>query len=217
MEQDNLFNQSYGTISQWQEVNNNGTWSWKFQSLGFSGNFGPNVNGTVKSLIAPADPSGTDVPGANSYLANSNALQSWGKQTFLKISDGTSNTIFYSEGYYNCQGGATWAYGPKSRLGAWNTDPAGSTWTNGQYQQTGEPAFSPYQYNWSTSPLKYQTFQIKPLLTKCDPNVPQALYSGGLLVGLGDGSVRMVSSSISPSTWNAALTPSSGDQLGNDW
>jgi hypothetical protein len=36
-------------------------------------------------------------------------------------------------------------------------------------------------------------------------------------VALGDGSVRVVSPSISQSTWAAALLPRDGRPLGNDW
>ena len=36
-------------------------------------------------------------------------------------------------------------------------------------------------------------------------------------VALGDGSVRSLRASISPATWAAALTPSGGETLANDW
>ena len=39
----------------------------------------------------------------------------------------------------------------------------------------------------------------------------------GILVGLGDGSGRLVSASVSPDTWAAALTPDGGEVLGSDW
>jgi hypothetical protein len=34
---------------------------------------------------------------------------------------------------------------------------------------------------------------------------------------MGDGSVRIVSPSVSLATWQAAGTPQSGDTLGSDW
>ena len=36
-------------------------------------------------------------------------------------------------------------------------------------------------------------------------------------VGMGDGSVRGVTASVSLPTWCAVLTPASGDLVGNDW
>jgi hypothetical protein len=38
-----------------------------------------------------------------------------------------------------------------------------------------------------------------------------------VLVGMGDGSVRTVSTAVSHKTWKAAMTPAAGDILGNDW
>jgi hypothetical protein len=38
-----------------------------------------------------------------------------------------------------------------------------------------------------------------------------------ILVGIGDGSVRIVSTGLSHDTWKAALTPAGGEVLGDDW
>jgi hypothetical protein len=45
----------------------------------------------------------------------------------------------------------------------------------------------------------------------------QGPSSGGILVGLGDGSVRMVSTAISQATWIKAVNPQDGQTLGSDW
>jgi hypothetical protein len=42
-------------------------------------------------------------------------------------------------------------------------------------------------------------------------------YQSGVIVGLGDGSVRSVSNAISEATWKAAFTPAGEDLLGADW
>jgi len=42
-------------------------------------------------------------------------------------------------------------------------------------------------------------------------------HTGGINVGLGDGSVRMVSQGISVTTWFNATTPAGGEVLGSDW
>ncbi len=65
-------------------------------------------------------------------------------------------------------------------------------------------------------------FQVQPTAaTKqsgaCDRGVASSFHSGGVNVGLGDGSVRFVAASISPATWWAALTPAGGEVNGNDW
>jgi hypothetical protein len=45
----------------------------------------------------------------------------------------------------------------------------------------------------------------------------QSPYAGGLMVGMGDGSVRMVSSGVSQYSWNLALNPSDGLTLDSSW
>ena len=43
------------------------------------------------------------------------------------------------------------------------------------------------------------------------------LYAGGIMVGLGDGSVRLVNSGVGNPTWAYALYPNDGQPLGSDW
>jgi hypothetical protein len=50
-----------------------------------------------------------------------------------------------------------------------------------------------------------------------DGNKGNSPHTGGIQVGLGDGSVRMVSPGVSTATWWFALTPNAGDILGSDW
>ncbi|MCS7020859.1 MAG: DUF1559 domain-containing protein [Gemmataceae bacterium] len=61
------------------------------------------------------------------------------------------------------------------------------------------------------------TFQAKPPVDQADYRIPQSPYSHGLLVGMADGSVRMVSPNVSPRTFWAAVSPNGGDLLGPDW
>ena len=61
------------------------------------------------------------------------------------------------------------------------------------------------------------TFQLRPKIEEADPRIPQSPYTHGLLAGLADGSVRMISPQISPQTFWAAVTPNGGEVLGPDW
>ena len=45
----------------------------------------------------------------------------------------------------------------------------------------------------------------------------QALHTSGAMVGLMDGSVRLVSNGITQPTWQAAILPTDGIPLGSDW
>jgi Protein of unknown function (DUF1559) len=126
------------------------------------------------------------------------------------ITDGTSNTIFYAEKTTVCvnqnyfdtaiQGDpnyySIWAYG-RTAWKEWN------------------PVFA-YQLTGAAS-----KFQVAPITSgpnaNCDPRLASAPRSSGILVGLGDGSVRFVSAGISPTTWWSACTPDQGEVLGSDW
>ncbi len=54
-------------------------------------------------------------------------------------------------------------------------------------------------------------------MADCDPNLLQSPFSGGMMVGLGDGSVRMVSTGVSQLSWNLALNPADGQVFDGSW
>jgi prepilin-type N-terminal cleavage/methylation domain-containing protein len=116
--------------------------------------------------------------------------------------DGTSNTIVFAEKYATC--------GPSSSSVAefyWGE-------TGGACNREGNPGGNgsvPGFYTLATP-------QPKPIYNNgCNPCQLQAPYAGGILVGLGDGSVRMVSTGISANTWSYAVQPADGQVLGSDW
>lgn len=122
------------------------------------------------------------------YPANYLVFQQGGSRFPATITDGTSNTIFFAERYQMCNG----------QPHAWGYD--------GLYYWT--PMFEYYSL---------EPFQVLPPPNECDPERPQGLEKGGINVGLGDGSVRFVSSQISAQTWYFACTPNGGEVLGADW
>jgi prepilin-type N-terminal cleavage/methylation domain-containing protein len=66
-------------------------------------------------------------------------------------------------------------------------------------------------------PTTTSSFQIKPTQNAAVDGLPQGMSSGGLLVGLGDGSVRLVNPGVSALTWYYACNPADGMVLGPDW
>ena len=87
------------------------------------------------------------------------------------------------------------------------------------YARTAWPEWNPVFGYQITGPAS--KFQVSPTFkgatATCDPRYASAPRSAGILVGLGDGSVRMLASGVSPDTWWRACTPDGGEVLGNDW
>jgi len=192
---------------------------------------------SVKIAICPSDatapsdgivPSGGLVPGMGviSYAANVRVLLPIPKTLTVAMPNGTSNTIVYVERYTSCHRApftnrpyqTYWAYvqpmpSDEMACAGFNWPSAhelvGTQW-NGSYNG-GVPG---------TNTLHGTlTFQVRPALADCINLVPQTAHTGGMQVGLGDGSVRTVSGGISLTTWRIASNdpPLSGQLLGSDW
>jgi hypothetical protein len=190
----------------------------------------------VKTYIAPGDPS---LPannktwgdrGASSYRANWHALRGgWDEDWQVggvhrlprNFPDGTSNTIFFAEAYSVC-GRSSATTGTNYVELIWGEDGqnAGPMAQNYNQNVFFVPAFwNPVVVSdrRNSSGLGTPLPQMAPLKNNCDPKRVQALSAGGIQVGLGDGSVRGVSASISQLTWGQAVEPADGGVLGNDW
>jgi prepilin-type N-terminal cleavage/methylation domain-containing protein len=61
-------------------------------------------------------------------------------------------------------------------------------------------------------------FQVAPRGTVyCNPAIPQTPHTGGMIVGMGDASARVVAGNISPVTFWSNVTPSGNEIQGSDW
>jgi prepilin-type N-terminal cleavage/methylation domain-containing protein len=188
----------------------------------------------VKSYVSPGDPSAPannmvlagiwgSNRGATSYAANFYVFGNTdgGSANIPRtFQDGTSNTIVFVERYAICNlsGGGINGH-------AWCNDsyPAGPPAANNQ-NTVATSNTSPAYWDdnvaaWTNPPNNppLQLPQPQPSVSVCDPRRTQALYAGGMMVGLGDGSVRLVNSGVSQLTWNEALFPADGQPLGSDW
>lgn len=124
------------------------------------------------------------------------------------IIDGTSNTIFFAEKTTVCV--RPNLSNPSSQRNYYNI------WSYGRgYGNLYDPTFA------SLIRGPGSKFLSAPIISgpnaNCDPRLASAPRSAGILVGLGDGSVRLLSSSISPDVWWHACTPNGGELLGEDW
>jgi prepilin-type N-terminal cleavage/methylation domain-containing protein len=203
-------------------------------------NTGPATNTVVKSYVSPGDPSAPatnlvnanwGARGATSYATNwyvfggdggqDNNNDITGNASIPKtFQDGTSNTIVFVERYAVCQGAQhTWcngsqASGPSRTNPNTGTDAAPAYWDQ-SIQGWGMP------FNGGTAPNLTTTLttlpQFQPSAAACDPLRTQGPYAGGMMVGLGDGSVRLLNSGVSGLTFSEAMFPNDGQPLGSDW
>jgi prepilin-type N-terminal cleavage/methylation domain-containing protein len=159
----------------------------------------------IKTYIAPNDPTNDTNsvldPGNPWALGNyafnfqvfgNGGSTGWvgGRNLSRGITDGTSNTIFFATVFGKCGGyGRLWAHGN------WNP-----------------PYMSQFAYG-TTDPPQFGISNS----AQCNPYYVQAFSAAGAQVGLGDGSVRTVNSSITPATWWAACTPMGDETIADNW
>lgn len=200
IEQDNLYRASLTNPDPDGRNGNNPTYSqWT----------SPIQNAVVKTLQCPSDATtyGT-LGGRTTYAINGQVFRhsyQWGPVGLAKypasIQDGTSQTIFYTEklrATFNCTGCCNnycdnfWPdWGPIISSSQDCSQPSG--------------AAAMFQINCMGS------------VSNCDGNRASSSHKTVILAAMGDGSVRTVGSSVNPTTWWAAMTPSSGDVLGSNW
>jgi hypothetical protein len=191
----------------------------------------------IKTYLSPADPSAPadgfpdhSNPRAGTSYAHNEAVFAAGlavdpnfrngnvgpvARIPATFQDGTSNTIVFAEKYMICGlsngNQATFYWGETClNCGSPGTYAGACNRLSNNPVNVGSPALF---YNSITVPP-----QAKPSPSNgCNPCMLQATYASGLQVGLGDGSVRMVTSGISQATWIRAVSPNDGLTLGSDW
>jgi prepilin-type N-terminal cleavage/methylation domain-containing protein len=199
---------------------------------------GAGAPATVKTYICPSDASGITGAGTGdgwnlcSYNVNGQVFVGTYSALGHSFSDGTSNTVMYFEHLALCRGpndgnSATNGRNVWPAVNLTTGDPI-SYWpgeTTGNIP-SGFPGFAiPYPTamipdSANGNALEWKTPQANPTLGPtgtCDPLTANGGHTGGVLVSLADGSVRLVSPGVSQRTWNAALTPAGGETLGSDW
>jgi len=190
----------------------------------------------VKTFICPSDPSSVNASGyggcgvmqgqyvqrggygSSCYAANVMVFEPRGTVSIeTAMPDGTSNTVIFAERYRNCSPDGAHGGGCTLPAWAWNTmRNGGDCWSSptfgAQQDGIGQMNCAGAEYNYSGV-----AFQGGPSAQACNWYVTQGGHSGSMNVGLGDGSVRNVSASMSVTTWTNACTPNDGQPLGSDW
>ena len=208
-----------------------------------AGNNSWNVQNTVvKPYSCPADPTvwQSYINGGTSYAWNVWVFSGgvgWGGDQrpgslIQAMTDGTSNTVIFTERYKLCQpssGGHTdpvWAAHPWSTPnGPWAVACFGYTsWSNsvnygGPWPNGGGniPGYYPDYWTHGAGPGGTLPFQTAPSAANCNWYAAQSAHASAMIAGLGDGSVRIVSPSLSLLTWIEACIPNDGYPIGSDW
>jgi prepilin-type N-terminal cleavage/methylation domain-containing protein len=151
--------------------------------------------------------------------------------------NGTSNTVIFGHRLEYCDGTRYWGLAPGQGIYTdWDATPdqtgtyhpiPGFGWLTYLAQRGNYIDANVNQRGGGLHPLTRGVaqdytagglpFQIAPSAGNCYPAVLVSPHTGVMLVGLGDGSVRNVSSGISLSTWRAVCIPDSGNPPGSDW
>jgi prepilin-type N-terminal cleavage/methylation domain-containing protein len=181
----------------------------------------------------------------SSYRANLMVFDPNNNWAILQaMPNGTSNTVMYGHSVENCQSSASYGYGDQNTIwGAnpsdtgtqhpvaafgWQTyfnyyqAPSGTSFSFGSSTATvgangNQPGAGVYEYGFPDYVVGNLPFQINPVPGNCEPNLLVSPHSSTMLVALGDGSVKSVSSGISATTWTNACNARSGQPLGSDW
>ncbi len=178
------------------------------------------TNTVVSTFLSPDDPNQpNNGAGVQNYAANLRAFSDKGWQTQFNgdmpnlgeiepgtasiphsFLDGISNTIAFATKLGKCgDGGSRYAAAPDSMFAAF----------------FGQKAAKVAAHPWDAT----ATFQSQPIQKDClcTPLMVQSFQSTSINVCLFDGSVRMVSPTVSARTWNLLLQPNDGLKLGADW
>ena len=160
-------------------------------------------NAALKTLQCPSDatlavePKGRASYGVNGQIFRHNYQWGAGLSSYpASLTDGTSSTVFITEKLAFCNSGSY----PDNFWPDWG------------------PALASYDLGMPSGPAAVP--QFRPTLSggrgNCDGGRPSTFHSS-MNVGMADGSVRTVSSSVSGNTWWALITHNTGDIPGNDW
>jgi prepilin-type N-terminal cleavage/methylation domain-containing protein len=138
-----------------------------------------------------------------------------------RIVDGTSNTIGFATAYARPTAGGSATNYHRWRLSAAVTATNVAVAQHVGYAMVALPTTATGQASAAAStagPCSATLgWQLAPTQALAHYSCPQSFGTGGLSVGLMDGTVRMINPSMSRGTWACANLPNDGASLASDW
>jgi hypothetical protein len=195
MEQNNLYNLSNGTLASYATV----------------------IKTPLKSLNCPSDPTSWPTGpylnnngfGATSYMGNVLVFNPQGPASLSSsMTKGTSNTVIFVEEYKNCNGdtahggGAGPAWGGMPLLNVLGNTRRDEIPFWGCFPKAYYPKYNgaPFGSDCAFFQQNRWLFQVQPQPSQCEMRVPVSGHTGGMVCGLGDGSVRFVAANLGNSS-----------------
>jgi prepilin-type N-terminal cleavage/methylation domain-containing protein len=146
--------------------------------------------------------------GNPSYVAGQQPTEGFTKMS--NIQDGTSNTVFFAERYGTCG------------ISGGNIN-AGTTFSPlwGDATTSWRPTFCINTISQTPAAAGYPScslFQVTPIpFTNCDPSKAQTPHSSGIIIGIGDGTVRSAAGGTTAAVWAGVCDPRDGLGIPGDW
>lgn len=224
------YSRDYAQYKYTYSYNRSGYPTYTYVSGGIQARWGFRVSDPVKTYQAALDPSLTSKSSSYvSYMVNREVFDEENIRLGT-VTDGVSNTVFLAEGNSYCYKSTSGGVGGYRRM-SYNPTSEGYTYTYSysyEYKQNysiykaGDTRSYSYGYVYNYAPafnmIAGKTIgTIEGSYSACDPSLPTAYDGTGVQVGLGDGSVRRVSTSVSATSWTGALTPRGGEVAGTDF
>jgi type II secretory pathway pseudopilin PulG len=181
----------------------------------------------VKLYLSPSDPTVQLPPddlkktnGATSYPFNAVAFD--GRPRFVaSFPDGTSQTIAIGQRNYLSaarQNESSYMYLPSCGLISGTSIPYCSytgersgSFADAEFLDVVPTTFGSPPHTRPSDPGR--TFQNKPLPAVADGRLPHSFHTAGLIVGMFDGSTRVISPSVSPELFWSLVTPAGGETV----
>ncbi len=193
---------------------------------------------TIRTYLSPADPTVPPVPhGLASYAANAQVFRDK-PHIDRTYKDGSSHTIAFAEHYCAILGKSRvtyfqWAYTGQEVFTQTTPElfPPGlegvdrpatfAEFPRGEYDPARDDVhpvtLGNMLGNTTVGSIPQLSFQVRPRPEEADHRIPQTPHRRGMLIGAGDGAVRTVADSVTPTVFWSLVTPAGNETVHIDW